>query len=225
MVSITLRILSRPDVEHLPKIYQNLGLDYDERVLPSIANEILKAIVAQHNAAELIEERELVRHFPSPPLPFLPASRHPSPPRRPVLLSASSPHSSSPALDPHSLILPPPLLSSPARLLPSASSSSSAAACLASQVSARIRQELLKRAREFNIRLEDVSIVNLTFGQEFTRAVEQKQIAQQDAERAKYIVEMVRFSPDRTDRAMASGWGWLSSVDLSPPPPPPIIAA
>jgi hypothetical protein len=62
------------------------------------------------------------------------------------------------------------------------------------QVSARIRQELLKRAKEFNIRLEDVSIVNLTFGQEFTRAVEQKQIAQQDAERAKYIVEMVRPS-------------------------------
>lgn len=60
MVSITLRILSRPDVEHLPKIYQNLGLDYDERVLPSIGNEVLKAIVAQHNAAELIEERELV---------------------------------------------------------------------------------------------------------------------------------------------------------------------
>lgn len=59
-------------------------------------------------------------------------------------------------------------------------------------MSSRIRQELLKRAREFNIRLEDVSIVNLTFGQEFTRAVEQKQIAQQDAERAKYIVEMVR---------------------------------
>lgn len=66
MVSITLRILSRPDVEHLPKIYQNLGLDYDERVLPSIANEILKAIVAQHNAAELIEERELVRPPPRP---------------------------------------------------------------------------------------------------------------------------------------------------------------
>lgn len=71
MVSITLRILSRPDVEHLPKIYQNLGLDYDERVLPSIANEILKAIVAQHNAAELIEERELVRS-PSPCLPSIP---------------------------------------------------------------------------------------------------------------------------------------------------------
>jgi prohibitin 1 len=29
----------------------------------------------------------------------------------------------------------------------------------------------------------------MTFGKEFTRAVEQKQIAQQDAERARFIVE------------------------------------
>lgn len=60
MVSITLRVLSRPDVEHLPKIYQGLGLDYDERVLPSIGNEVLKSIVAQFDAAELITQREVV---------------------------------------------------------------------------------------------------------------------------------------------------------------------
>jgi regulator of protease activity HflC (stomatin/prohibitin superfamily) len=61
MVTITLRVLSRPDVQHLPKIYQNLGLDYDERVLPSIGNEVLKATVAQFDAAELITQREVVR--------------------------------------------------------------------------------------------------------------------------------------------------------------------
>jgi len=115
MVSITLRVLSRPDIKHLPKIYQNLGLDYDERVLPSIGNEVLKAIVAQFDAAELITQRELV--------------------------------------------------------------------------SSRIREDLLQRASEFHIRLEDVSITHLTFGKEFTVAVEAKQIAQQDAERAKFIVE------------------------------------
>ena len=32
----------------------------------------------------------------------------------------------------------------------------------------------------------------MTFGKEFTNAVEQKQIAQQEAERAKFIVEKVR---------------------------------
>ncbi|KIV97476.1 Prohibitin-1 [Exophiala mesophila] len=115
MVSLTLRVLHRPEVQRLPKIYQNLGQDYDERVLPSIGNEVLKAIVAQFDAAELITQREAV--------------------------------------------------------------------------SQRIRSDLLKRAQEFNIALEDVSITHMTFGREFTRAVEQKQIAQQDAERARFIVE------------------------------------
>ncbi|KAI3406151.1 PHB1 [Candida oxycetoniae] len=114
-VSITLRVLTRPDVTRLPTIYQTLGLDYDERVLPAIGNEILKSIVAQFDAAELITQREVV--------------------------------------------------------------------------SARIRQELSRRAKEFNIELEDVSITHMTFGREFTKAVEQKQIAQQDAERSKYLVE------------------------------------
>jgi prohibitin 1 len=35
-------------------------LDYDERVLPSIGNEVLKSIVAQFDAAELITQREIV---------------------------------------------------------------------------------------------------------------------------------------------------------------------
>lgn len=47
----------------------------------------------------------------------------------------------------------------------------------------------MKRAAHFNIALEDVSITHMTFGKEFTKAVEQKQIAQQDAERARFIVE------------------------------------
>lgn len=60
MVSLTLRVLHRPDYDKLPIIYQNLGMDYDDRVLPSIGNEVLKAIVAQFDASELITQRELV---------------------------------------------------------------------------------------------------------------------------------------------------------------------
>lgn len=45
MVNITLRVLSRPDIKSLPWIHQRLGTDYDERVLPSIVNEVLKSVV------------------------------------------------------------------------------------------------------------------------------------------------------------------------------------
>lgn len=44
-VNITLRILFRPLPEQLPKLYSSLGIDYDERVLPSITTEVLKAVV------------------------------------------------------------------------------------------------------------------------------------------------------------------------------------
>lgn len=46
--------------DSLPKIYTILGIDYDERVLPSITTEVLKAVVAQFDAGELITQRELV---------------------------------------------------------------------------------------------------------------------------------------------------------------------
>lgn len=60
VVSISLRVLSKPDVNNLPTIYRRLGLDYDERVLPSIGNEVLKATVAQFNADQLLTLRDQV---------------------------------------------------------------------------------------------------------------------------------------------------------------------
>lgn len=114
MVNISLRILSRPNESEVATIYQKLGSDFDERVLPSIGNEVLKAVVAQYNAEELLSKRELV--------------------------------------------------------------------------SSQIRKSLLDRALQFNLILDDVSITNLTFGKEFAKAIEHKQVAQQEAETQAYLV-------------------------------------
>ena len=84
-------------------------------MLPSIVNEVTKAVVAQYNASELLTKRDAV--------------------------------------------------------------------------SRQIRDMLMKRAADFRILLDDVSITHLAFSKEYTAAVEAKQVAQQDAERSKYIVE------------------------------------
>eukprot|EP01135_Chromosphaera_perkinsii_P012329 Nk52_evm1s2636 gene=Nk52_evmTU1s2636 len=57
------------------------------------------------------------------------------------------------------------------------------------KVSRLIRQQLVQRAHDFNITLDDVSITDLSFGKEYTAAVEAKQVAQQEAQRATFIVE------------------------------------
>lgn len=60
MVNISLRTLTRPDPRRLQEIYRTLGMDYDQRVLPSIIQETLKSVIAQYNAAQLLTQRELV---------------------------------------------------------------------------------------------------------------------------------------------------------------------
>lgn len=114
MVNLTLRVLSKPDEQQLPTIFKTLGVDYDERVLPSIGNEVLKAVVAQFNADQLLTERP--------------------------------------------------------------------------QVSAMVREALVTRAKDFNLLLDDVAITHLSYGPDFSRAVEQKQVAQQEAERSRFVV-------------------------------------
>merc|ERR1719517_190726 len=114
-VTIHCRMLFKPEIAGLPTIHKTLGEDYDERVLPSIANEVLKATIAQYNAEALLTQRE--------------------------------------------------------------------------GVSKEIRDAVVQRAAQFNILMDDVSITHLTYGKEFARAIEEKQVAEQEAERQKFIVQ------------------------------------
>ena len=68
--------------------------------------------------------------------------------------------------------------------------------CLLIQVSRDIRDQLESRAGDFNLVLDDVSITHLTFGQEFTRAIEAKQVKQQEAEKAKFEVLRAEHEKD-----------------------------
>lgn len=47
-------------------------------------------------------------------------------------------------------------------------------------VSNRIREELTDRAKQFHLIMDDVSITHLTFGNEFTKAIENKQVSPGD---------------------------------------------
>lgn len=50
----------------------------------------------------------------------------------------------------------------------------------------------MERARDFNIILDDVSLTELSFGKEYTAAIEAKQVAQQEAQRAVFFVERAK---------------------------------
>lgn len=98
MVKCMMKVNVKPNVRKLPQIYRMLGMDYDGRVLPSVANEVLKSVIARYTATQLINERD--------------------------------------------------------------------------QVSAKVKDLLRERLEEFNIEVTELALSEMTFGAEFSQAVE-----------------------------------------------------
>ncbi len=131
-------------MQKLPEIYRRLGLDFDQRVIPSIGNEVLKSVVAQVSC---------FCNFSNTSFPSLTGL---------IFFDSSHLHLCQYNAD---------------QLLTQRE-----------KISREIRTQLQERAAEFNIILDDVSMTHLTFGNDFTKAIEMKQVAQQDAERSKFVV-------------------------------------
>merc|ERR1711937_531211 len=60
------------------------------------------------------------------------------------------------------------------------------------EVSAQIQRDLARRCADFWMVLDDVAITELSFSPQYTAAVESKQVAQQDAQRATFYVEKAK---------------------------------
>ena len=59
-VHIKIKIFFRPDPEYIQTIHLDLNKDYASKVLPSVGNEVLKAVIAQYDADELLKQREKI---------------------------------------------------------------------------------------------------------------------------------------------------------------------
>jgi len=66
---------------------------------------------------------------------------------------------------------------------------------LRDKVKSEVQTELVNRLRDYHVVVEPngVSLTNFTFSQEFNSAIEQKQVAQQMAEKQKYILDQAKL--------------------------------
>uniref|UniRef100_A0A8C5ZPR9 Prohibitin n=1 Tax=Marmota marmota marmota TaxID=9994 RepID=A0A8C5ZPR9_MARMA len=79
-------------------------------------------------------------------------------------------------------------------------------------VSRQVSNDLTEGAATFGLILNDVSLTQLTFGKEFTEVVEAKQLAQQEAEKARFVVEKAE---QQKKAAIISAKGDSKAAELS----------
>lgn len=60
-VETTVTVNYHPDKENVHRLYKNLGLDYEDRVIQPAIEETVKQVAANYNAEELITKRPLVK--------------------------------------------------------------------------------------------------------------------------------------------------------------------
>lgn len=118
-VAINYRIVP----EAVPEIYKTIGVNYAEKVIYPMEQEINKATTAQFTAEELITKREQVRET--------------------------------------------------------------------------MKKLLLEKLKERNIVVEEISIINFEFGEEFSKAIELKVIAEQQALQSKNKLEQVKYEAEQ----------------------------
>lgn len=104
-------------------IYQNLGIQYKERIIDPAVQEVVKAVTARYTAVELITQRERVR----------------------------------------------------------------------SEIKGLLKQRLVG----YNIGVDDFSIINFKFSQQFTQAIESKQTAEQFALKAQRDLERIKIEAEQ----------------------------
>lgn len=123
-VSTTIAINYHPTKGTTPQLYEEIGVDYGNRVIAPAIQEVVKAVMAQYTAEELITKREFVSE----------------------------------------------------------------------EISTRLKTRLAKQY----ITIDAVSIVNFEFSTAFTESIEQKQIAEQQALKAKNDLTRIEIEAQQT---------------------------
>ncbi|MGF9910852.1 prohibitin family protein [Brevibacillus porteri] len=122
-VSTTIAVNHHLDAENVNKLYQQVGLEYNSRIVDPAIAESFKAVTAQYTAEELVSKR--------------------------------------------------------------------------SEVSQKVKEVLHKKLANYNIILDEINIREFTFSDEFNRAIESKQVAEQQALKSKLDLERIKIEKEQ----------------------------